>query len=158
MWHARKIAARVSSVELGLQAALELDRRLTPQLPGLTLGRSLKLLEGLIAAIDPRGAEERAEAERRKRWVRIQPTADGVSWLDGKLNSADGRQLDGALNRFAAILSANGDTDDRDARRSSAIGILSNPALALALLRQDELRRAAWRVRHRAGGIEAERH
>lgn len=143
LWHARKIAARVSNVELGLQAALELDRRLSPTLPGLTLGRSLKLLEGLIAAIDPRGAEQRAETERRKRWVRIQPTSDGVSWLDGKLNCADGRQLDGALNRIAALLRSNGDTDDREARRSSALGILSNPALALALLQRDELRRAS---------------
>lgn len=143
LWHARKIAARVSNVELGLQAALELDRRLSPTLPGLTLGRSLKLLEGLIAAIDPRGAEQRAETERRRRWVRIQPTSDGVSWLDGKLNCADGRQLDGALNRIAALLRSNGDTDDREARRSSALGILSNPALALALLQRDELRRAS---------------
>lgn len=143
LWHARKIAARVSNVELGLQAALELDRRLSPTLPGLTLGRSLKLLEGMIVAIDPRGAQERAETERRKRWVRIQPTTDGVSWLDGKLNCADGRQLDGALNRIAALLKSNGDSDDREARRSSALGVLSNPALALALLQRDELRRAS---------------
>ena len=143
LWQARKIAGRVSSVELGLQSALELDRWLTPTLPGLTVGRSLKLLEGLIVAIDPRGAELRAETERRKRWVRIQPAADGVSWLDGKLNCADGRQLDGALNRFAALLESTGGTDDREARRASALGLLSNPALALALLHRDELRRAS---------------
>lgn len=141
LWQARKIALRVSSVELGLEAALELDRQLTPTLPGLTVGRSLKLLEGLIVAIDPRGAEQRAETERSKRWVRIQPTVDGVSWLDGKLNCADGRQLDGALNRFAALLKSNGDTDSREARRASALGILSNPVLALALLQRDKLRR-----------------
>ena len=143
LWQARKIAGRVSSVELGLQSALELDRWLTPTLPGLTVGRSLKLLEGLIVAIDPRGAELRAETERRKRWVRIQPAADGVSWLDGKLNRADGRQLDGALNRFAVLLESTGGTDDREARRASALGLLSNPALALALLHRDELRRAS---------------
>ncbi len=143
LWHARKIAQRVSSVELGLEAALELDRQLSPTLPGLTVGRSLKLLEGLITVVDPRGAEERAETQRRKRWVNIQPTTDGVSWLDGKLTCADGRQLDGTLNRIAAALRADGDTNDRDARRASALGILSNPALALALLHRDRLRRAA---------------
>ncbi len=142
LWQARKITQRASTAELSLQAALELDRRLTPTLPGLTVGRSLKLLEGLISAIDPRGAEQRAEAERRKRWVRIQPVADGVSWLDGKLTSADGHQLDGTLNRIAAALKADGDGDDREARRSSALGILSNPALALALLHRDDVRRA----------------
>lgn len=152
LWHARKIAARVSNVELGLQAALELDRRLSPTLPGLTVGRSLKLLEGMIVAIDPRGAEERAETERRKRWVRIQPTSDGVSWLDGKLNCADGRQLDGALNRIAFLLKSNGDSDDREARRSSALGILSNPALALALLQREELRRASEARRGEGAG------
>ncbi len=141
LWQARKIAQRVSGVELGLDAALELDRQLSPTLPGLTVGRSLKLLEGLITAVDPRGAEERAETQRRKRWVTIQPTTDGVSWLDGKLTCADGRQLDGTLNRIAAALKADGDTDDRDARRASALGILSNPALALALLHRDRLRR-----------------
>jgi hypothetical protein len=94
LWQARRIAQRVSAVELGLDAALELDRRLSPTLPGLTVGRSLKLLEGLIATVDPRAAEQRAEAELRKRWVRIQPTTDGVSWLDGKLSCADGRQFE----------------------------------------------------------------
>ena len=54
LWQARKIAQRVSSVGLGRDAALELDRQLSPTLPGLTVGRSLKLLEGLIAAVDPR--------------------------------------------------------------------------------------------------------
>jgi hypothetical protein len=142
LWQARRIIQRTSTAELSLQAALELDRRLTPTLPGLTVGRSLKLLEGLISAIDPRGAEQRAEAERGKRWVRIQPVADGVSWLDGKLGSADGHHLDTTLNRIAAALKADGDPDNRDARRSSALGILSNPALALALLHRDHLRRA----------------
>ncbi|HEY3339692.1 MAG TPA: DUF222 domain-containing protein [Propionicimonas sp.] len=155
LWQARKIAQRTASVELSLEAALELDRQLSPTLPGLTVGRSLKLLEGLIATVDPRGAEQRAEAERRKRWVRIQPTTDGVSWLDGKLACADGRQLDTTLNRIAAVLKANGDTDDRDARRASALGVLSNPALALALLHRDRLRRTSRRRASRnARGLE----
>ena len=141
LWKARKIVQRTATVELGREAALEVDRLLAPTLPGVTVGRSLKLLEGLIVAVDPRGAERRAEAERRKRWVRIQPATDGVSWLDGKLTGADGHQLDGTLNRIAAVLKADGDTDDRDARRSSALGILSNPALALALLHRDQQRR-----------------
>ena len=151
LWQARKIAARVSTVEFGLQAAQELDRQLTPVLPGLTVGRSLKLLESLIVAIDPRGAETRADTERRKRWVRIQPTPAGVSWFDGKLNCADGHQLDAALNRIAACLKSDGDTDNRQARRSTALGILSNPALALTLLHQDTLRRATKTGRTRPG-------
>ena len=142
LWQARKITQCVATVELGLPAAVELDRRLTPTLPGLTVGRSLKLLEGLISAIDPRGAEQRAEAERRKRWVRIQPGTEGISWLDGTLTGTDGHHLDHTLNRIAACLKANGDTDNREARRSSALGILSNPALALALLHRDDARRA----------------
>jgi len=143
LWQARKIAQRVSGAELGVEAAREVDRQLAPILPRVTVGRSLKLLEGLIVAADPRGAEQRAETERRKRWVRIQPTTDGVSWLDGKLTVADGRRLDGTLNRIAAVLKADGDTDSREARRSSALGILSNPALALALLHRDQQRRSA---------------
>jgi len=143
LWQARKIAQRVSTAGLGVEAAVEVDRQLAPILPGVTVGRSLKLLEGLIVAVDPRGAEARAEAQRRKRWVRIQPAADGVSWLDGTLTGADGKQLDGTLNRIAAMLKADGDIDDRDARRSSALGILSNPALALALLHRDHQRRSS---------------
>lgn len=143
LWQARKIAQRVSGVDLGLEAARELDRSLAPTLPNLTVGRSLKLLEGLIAAVDPRAAELRAEAELKKRWVRIQPATDGVSWLDGKLTCADGRVLDGTLNRIAAALKAEGDTDNRDARRASALGVLANPALALALLHRDQLRRTS---------------
>ncbi|HEY3410696.1 MAG TPA: DUF222 domain-containing protein [Propionicimonas sp.] len=143
LWQARKIAQRVSTAGLGVEAAVEVDRQLAPILPGVTVGRSLKLLDGLIVAADPRGAEIRADAERRKRWVRIQPATDGVSWLDGTLTGADGRQLESTLNRIAAVLKADGDTDDRDARRSSALGILSNPALALALLHRDQQRRSS---------------
>ncbi|MGV8907349.1 MAG: DUF222 domain-containing protein [Propionicimonas sp.] len=137
LWQARKIAERVATVGLGHRAALELDQQLTPTLGGLTIGRSLKLLEGLIVAADPRAAEQRADTQRRNRWIRIQPTTDGVSGLEGRLAAADGHQLDTTLNRIAAILKANGDTDTRDARRSSALGVLSNPALALALLQQN---------------------
>ncbi len=140
LWQARKIAQRVAAAGLGVEAAMEVDRQLSPILPGVTPGRALRLLEGLIVAVDPRGAELRAETERCKRWVRIQPTTDGVSWLDGKLTGADGKQLDGTLNRIAAALKADGNTDDRDARRSSALGILSNPALALAVLHRNQQR------------------
>ncbi len=140
LWQARKIAQRVAAAGLGVEAAMEVDRQLSPILPGVTPGRALRLLEGLIVAVDPRGAELRAETERCKRWVRIQPTTDGVSWLDGKLTGADGKQLDGTLNLIAAVLKADGDTDDRDARRSSALGILSNPALALAVLHRNQQR------------------
>lgn len=141
LWQARKIVARVSSAGLGLRAALELDRELSPTLTGLPFGRALKLLEGLIVAVDPRGAEERAETQRRSRWVRLHPQPDGVSWLEGRVNSADGRQFDLALNRIAAILKANGDTDDRENRRASALAILANPLLAVSLLQREALRR-----------------
>jgi hypothetical protein len=151
LWQARKIAQRVSTAGLGRESAVEVDRQLAPLLPGVTVGRSLKLLDGLIVAADPRGAEQRAEAERRKRWVRIQPATDGVSWLDGTLTGADGRLLDGTLNRIAAVLKADGDTDDRDARRSSALGILSNPALALTLLHRDHRRRSSVADHEEAG-------
>ena len=143
LWQARKIAQRVSTAGLGREAAVDVDRQLAPILPGVTVGRSLKLLDGLIVAVDPRGAEQRAEEQRRKRWVRIQAATNGVSWLGGTLAGADGRQLDTTLNRIAAVLKADGDTDDRDARRSSALGILSNPALALALLHRDHQRRTS---------------
>ncbi len=136
LWQARKIVARVSGVGLGLRAALELDRELSPTLPGLPFGRALKLLEGLIVAVDPRGAEERAETQRRNRYVRLHPQPDGISWLEGKVNCADGQQLDAALNRIAAILKADGDHDDRENRRASALAILANPVHAAALLQR----------------------
>ena len=141
LWQARKIAQRVSTAGLGHQAARDLDGQLAPTLPGLTVGRALKLLEGLIVAIDPRAAEERAEAQRRKRWVRIQPGTEGISWLDGTLTGTDGHHLDHTLNRIAACLKANGDTDNREARRSTALGILANPAHALTLLHHDQQHR-----------------
>ncbi len=143
LWQARRIVARVSGVGLGLRAALELDRELSPTLAGLSFGRALRLLEGLIVAVDPRGAEERAETQRRSRWVRLHSQPDGVSWLEGRVNSADGRQFDLALNRMAAILKANGDTDDRQNRRASALAILANPLLAVSLLQREAQRRTS---------------
>ena len=132
LWHARRIAARVTSVELGLEAAHELAPPAHPATSRPHAGPVAEAPGKADCGCRPAryGGTRRGRAAQAVE-VRIQPTADGVSWLDGKLNSADGRQLDGALNRFAAILGANGDTDDREARRSSAIGILSNPALAL---------------------------
>ena len=83
------------------------------------------------------------EAERFLRTGRTGQS--GLKLLIAKANAGDVIWFLATVNRRAEILRLQGDLDSADVRRSKAIGILAQPALALELLWQfrDELQPAA---------------
>jgi hypothetical protein len=86
--------------------------------------------------------EERALACRRVE-VRAGRTPATLE-LVGDLDVADGVAFDEAVSRLAAVLGDLGDGEGFDVRRARAVGILADPAAALALLdRETEIPRGA---------------
>jgi hypothetical protein len=104
------------------------------------------LLQAKIIEADPKAAEEQAELWQAERFVRTGRTGQsGLKLLIAKANAGDVIWFLATVNRIAEILRLQGDLDSADVRRSKAIGILAQPALALELLWQfrDELQPAA---------------
>jgi hypothetical protein len=84
---------------------------------------------------DPRAAEEQAKIWEAERFVRTGRTGQsGLKLLIAKANAGDVIWFMATVNRIADILRLQGDPDSADVRRSKAIGILAQPALALQLL------------------------
>ncbi len=134
-WQAKQITRRSAAAGLSLQAARSVDEQLAPAVERLPWGRVLSLLEGLIVAADPEGAEARAEAGRGERFVRRARTVtDGVATMIARVGLGDAIHFDAMLNRLAEVLAERGDTDPGELRRAKAFGILATPARALAML------------------------
>ncbi len=133
VWRARKIVSLTR--ELSLDQAIWVDGRLDGVIAGLGIPRCFRLVEGLVARANP---ELLAERERRARTVRQvvlgRASSDGLRDIHAITGLAEAAHLDGMLNRIADILAEEGDTDDRQIRRSKALGWLASPARALHLL------------------------
>ena len=102
---------------------------------GLPWGRFETLLAAKIIEADPRAAEEQAKIWEAERFVRAGRTGQsGLKLLIAKANAGDVIWFMATVNRIAEILRLQGDLDSVDVRRSKAIGIFAQPALALQLL------------------------
>ena len=101
----------------------------------LPWGRFETMLAAKIIEADPRAAEEQAKIWEAERFVRAGRTGQsGLKLLIAKANAGDVIWFMATVNRIAEILRLQGDLDSADVRRSRAIGILAQPALALHLL------------------------
>jgi hypothetical protein len=94
------------------------------------------LVEARIIEADPHAAEARRVAESLARFVATgQSDEFGLKTLIVKATVGDVIFFVAMCDRIAACLLADGgDTDPVEVRRSKAVGILAQPALALALL------------------------
>jgi hypothetical protein len=103
----------------------------------LPWGRFETLLTAKIIEADPRAAEEQTKIWEAERFVRAGRTSQsGLKLLIAKANAGDVIWFLATVNRIAEILRLQGDLDSADVRRSKAIGILAQPALALDILWQ----------------------
>ena len=136
-WVARKIARATRELS-GAQVA-EVDRRLAQVAATLPTGRLLGLVEAMVVA----ARDEHADRERRRRLsARFVTISDGrhrtgqreLPTIYGSLDEADSVRLDEMLTRLAGVLADQGDPDPIDVRRSKALGLLADPARALARL------------------------
>ena len=132
-WRARKVAQ--ATRHLSRDAAMGVDAAVAPSIVGLPWGRFEALLTAKIIEADPKAAEEQAKIWEAERFVRAGRTSQsGLKLLIAKANAGDVIWFMATVNRIAEILQLQGDMDSADVRRSKAIGILAQPALALQLL------------------------
>jgi hypothetical protein len=132
-WKARKVAQ--ATRHLSRSSAMHVDATVAPSIAGLPWARFETLLAAKIIEADPRAAEEQAKIWEAERFVRASHTnQNGLRLLIAKANAGDVTLFMATVNRIAEILRLQGDMESADVRRSKAIGILAQPALALQLL------------------------
>ena len=131
-WQARKVAEQTRP--LSWDACVELDAAISGFLGMLPWSRFQTILTAAILDADPELAAEREDRARKARDVWACDSDDGLKTLIAKATSGDVVWFLATVNRIADILKLEGDTDPVGVRRSKAIGILAQPAQALALL------------------------
>ena len=133
VWKARKVAQ--ATRHLSRSAAMQVDAAVARAITAIPWGRCETLLAAKIIEADPRAAEEQAKIWEAERFVRAgRSNQTGLKLLIAKANAGDVSWFLATINRIAEILRLQGDMDSADVRRSKAIGILAQPALALQLL------------------------
>ncbi len=132
-WKARMVAQ--ATRQLSRSAAMHVDAAVAGAITSLPWGRFETLLAAKIIEADPKAAEEQAKIWEAERFVRAGRTnQSGLKLLIAKANSGDVIWFLATVNRIAEILRLQGDLDSADVRRSKAIGVLAQPALALQML------------------------
>jgi Domain of unknown function (DUF222) len=133
VWKPRKVAQVTR--HLSRSSAMHVDAAVAPSITALPWGRFETLLRAKIIEADPKGAEEQAKIWEAERFVRAGRTnQSGLKLLIAKANAGDVIWFMATVNRIAEILRLRGDMDPAEVRRSKAIGIVAQPALALQLL------------------------
>jgi hypothetical protein len=133
-WRAFKVTRACVVAGLSGEAARWVDHQLGISLAVMTWGRAVRLLDGLMVKADTELAARRAQTQREKRTVWIGDHRDGGSVLYARLDTADALALKATIDQIAEALQSCGDTQAPDQRQATALGILADPAAALALL------------------------
>jgi hypothetical protein len=132
-WRARKVAQ--ATRHLSRSSAMHVDVAVAPAIIGLPWARFETLLTAKIIEADPKAAEEQARIWEAERFVRAgRADQAGLKLLIAKANAGDVIWFLATVNRIAEILRLQGDMESADVRRSKAIGILAQPAVAVQLL------------------------
>ena len=97
---------------------------------------AFNLLRKRILEADHARAAEREAAARAARGVHVWGLFDGVMNLTGRLDVLDARYLDAAVERVADVLAVEHPEATKSTLRAKALGVLANPAYALALLQR----------------------
>jgi hypothetical protein len=136
-YQARHIAT--TTRHLTAEQAAYVDAQLAPSLGALSWGRLQTLLDAKIIQADPVGAEQQAAAAAQERFVRLGRNSEhGLKLIIARATAGDAIWFKATIDRIADILTHRGDPDPVEVRRSKAIGILAQPALALQLLCQHQ--------------------
>lgn len=131
-WQA--IALTSLTCSLSRKAAGWVDSQLGPVIGNLSFGRLKKLVLGWVATADPELARREEESRRRGRRVSFGEDQGGSTEVYGVLASRDAMALDRTLSEMAVAMGESGDERTRDERRGTALGLLADPAAALAWL------------------------
>ena len=133
LWHARRVLDECA----GLTAAAwpRVDAAVAPCLGALGPARLFRAARAAATLADPGLARRRAE-QASGRWVKTGPdrTDPLTGWLSGRLDRADALHLEHTIDRLAGLLAAEGSGDTAGGLRAHALGLLANPAAALAFI------------------------
>ena len=136
-YQATEVARRTSAAGLSLEQARWVDDQIDGYLQSLPWAGFLDLVEAKIIQADPVAAEERRRAEALAQFVATgQCNEYGLKTMIVKAQAGDVIFFVAMCDRIAQILALRGDTDPVDVRRAKAVGILANPARAMALLQE----------------------
>ena len=132
-YQARHIAR--ATRHLSLEQAGFVDHQVASCLGKVSWGRLHTLLEAAIIQADPTGAEQQAAAAAQERFVRLgRSNEHGLKLIIARATAGDAIWFKATIDRIADLLAKQGDADPVEIRRSTAIGILAQPAHALQLL------------------------
>lgn len=132
-WQARKVA--FATRQLHPAAAAAVDAAVARVIGTVPYGRFTRILQAKIIEADPEAAEQRQRLWEAERFVRAGGSSEGgLRTLVARATAGEVVWFLAMVNRIAEILHVEGDLDSADVRRSKAIGILAQPALALQML------------------------
>ena len=135
-WRARRIAAE--TLLLSEAAAGWVDEQVAPIAHSIGMRRVLAIVEAAVLRYDPEESSRRAAeaAEHRGVWL-DEParSGEGCTTIRIEADALDAAAFEATVDAIAERLAGDhGDTDRAQLRRAKAIGWLSDPAAALALL------------------------
>jgi Domain of unknown function (DUF222)/HNH endonuclease len=124
--HARVVA--VGTHHLPHQIAVDAEPTLVAAARRLDPPRLRRVLTHLHEAIDPDGADGHAERLHARRWLRVEPTFEGMVAIDGLLDAEAGQTVMTALEPLARPAKAD-DTRTGGQRQADALTELARRAL-----------------------------
>ena len=135
VWQACEVAKQCHAAGLSLEQARWVDAEVTPFVGALPWSRVLDALAERVVAADPESAEARRDEELKATYVAAgQCNEHGVKTLVAKAEAGDVIALLAMLDLLAGCLTTDGVDGTRAQLRARAVGIIANPAEALALL------------------------
>ncbi|MHA6508822.1 hypothetical protein [Tessaracoccus sp. Y1736] len=130
----RACKAASMCLDLPVEGADAVTDRWLGRQDGLGWTAAFTLLKKMIIEADQARAAERERRQRASRGVHVWGLHDGVMNLTGRLDVLDARYLDAAVDRIADLLAVEQPDTSKTILRAKALGVLANPAYALALL------------------------
>lgn len=139
VWRARRIAQAVLGKPADVCAYVDTElAKIAHQVGAVTLDR---VLDQAMTFLYPEQREQEQLEELDKRHATLDERSlnhTGIGEMTLRAEWADLKDFDKALSLVAAALKRDGCTESHDVRRAMAIGILADPARALALINGDE--------------------
>lgn len=130
-WKARRVAE--DSIDLPSEAATFVDRHVAPVAHQVRPAQLRRLVDEARARACPLLAEDAYASGLDRRHVTVlddQVSFGGTLRVEAELDLADALDFNAAVTRGAEQLKALGSTDDIDARRAAAVGVLARRQLA----------------------------
>lgn len=132
LWQATKLTDLTGT--LSRAQALEVDAALVAKVGRVAYPRLRQLVRGLVVQADPAAAKLREHKSRQARGVFLTPMRDGSIDLFASLDPREAKALDKTLSELACAMGEAGDDRTLQQRRSTALGLLADPAAALTWL------------------------